>query len=336
MDTRPIIAVDAMGGDFGPSVVVPGAIEAARLHDLHVLLVGDTPKIEAELGKLDLAGVQFDIVHADDVVHMNEKPSDILRRKKNASIQVACRLVKDGAAQSVVSAGHSGATVACGMFIMGRLAGVERPALAALLPTEKNPVVVLDAGANVDCRPYHLFQFGLMGDAFARDLLNYASPRVSLLSIGEEEGKGNSQVKEAYELLKLAQNLNFIGNAEGRDIFTGDVDVVVCDGFVGNVVLKTSEGVADSIVYLLKKYIKASPISLFGALFLKGVFKKLKKQIDYAEYGGAPLLGIDGNVIICHGKSNAKAMKNAIFQAIATIENSINDKILESLEKYKD
>ena len=188
MDTRPIIAVDAMGGDFGPSVVVPGAIEAARLHDLHVLLVGDTPKIEAELGKLDLAGVQFDIVHADDVVHMNEKPSDILRRKKNASIQVACRLVKEGAAQSVVSAGHSGATVACGMFIMGRLPGVERPALAALLPTEKNPVVVLDAGANVDCRPYHLFQFGLMGDAFARDLLNYPSPRVSLLSIGEEEG----------------------------------------------------------------------------------------------------------------------------------------------------
>ena len=165
MSERPIIAVDAMGGDFGPSVVVPGAVEAARLHDLHVLLVGDTPKLEAELSKIDLANVHFDIVQADDVVHMNEKPSDILRRKKNASIQVACRLVKEGAADSVVSAGHSGATVACGMFIMGRLPGVERPALAALLPTEKNPVVVLDAGANVDCRPYHLFQFGLMGDA---------------------------------------------------------------------------------------------------------------------------------------------------------------------------
>ena len=220
---------------------VPGAIEAARLHDLHVLLVGDTPKLEAELAKIDLANVHFDIVQADDVLHMNEKPSDILRRKKNASIQVACRLVKEGA-QTAWSARrvfrrHG---VACGMFIMGRLPGVERPALAALLPTEKNPVVVLTPEP-MYCRPYHLFQFGLMGDAFARDLLSYAAPRVSLLSIGEEEGKGNCQVKEAYELLKMAQNINFIGNAEGRDIFTGDIDVVICDGFVGNVVVKMSE-----------------------------------------------------------------------------------------------
>ena len=227
MRENPVIAVDAMGGDFGPSVVVPGAINAARLHDLHVLLVGDTSKVETELNKLKLDNVRYDIVHAEEVVHMNEKPSDILRRKKNASIQVACRLVREGAADGVVSAGHSGATVACGMFIMGRLPGVERPALSAIMPTEKDPVVVLDAGANVDCRPYHLFQFGLMGDAFARDLLGYASPRMGLLSIGEEEGKGNSQVKEAYELLKMAHNLNFIGNAEGRDIFTGNVDVVI-------------------------------------------------------------------------------------------------------------
>ena len=270
MNARPIIAVDAMGGDFGPSVVVPGAIDAARLHDLHVLLVGDTPKVEAELAKLDLANVHFDIVQADDVVHMNEKPSDILRRKKNASIQVACRLVKDGKAEAVVSAGHSGATVACGMFIMGRLPGVERPALAALLPTEKNPVVVLDAGANVDCRPYHLFQFGLMGDAFARDLLGYAAPRVSLLSIGEEEGKGNSQVKEAYELLKLAQNLNFVGNAEGRDIFTGDIDVVVCDGFVGNVVVKMSEGLASALVRMLKRLFTSGFLPALGGMLAKG------------------------------------------------------------------
>ena len=270
MNARPIIAVDAMGGDFGPSVVVPGAIDAARLHDLHVLLVGDTPKVEAELAKLDLANVHFDIVQADDVVHMNEKPSDILRRKKNASIQVACRLVKDGKADAVVSAGHSGATVACGMFIMGRLPGVERPALAALLPTEKNPVVVLDAGANVDCRPYHLFQFGLMGDAFARDLLGYAAPRVSLLSIGEEEGKGNSQVKEAYELLKLAQNLNFVGNAEGRDIFTGDIDVVVCDGFVGNVVVKMSEGLASALVRMLKRLFTSGFLPALGGMLAKG------------------------------------------------------------------
>lgn len=331
MDTRPIIAVDAMGGDFGPSVVVPGAVEAARLHDLHVLLVGDTPKIEAELGKLDLSGVQFDIVQADDVVHMNEKPSDILRRKKNASIQVACRLVKDGAAHSVVSAGHSGATVACGMFIMGRLAGVERPALAALLPTEKKPVVVLDAGANVDCRPYHLFQFGLMGDAFARDLLNYTSPRVSLLSIGEEEGKGNSQVKEAYELLKLAQNLNFIGNAEGRDIFTGDVDVVVCDGFVGNVVVKMSEGLASSLIRMLKRVFTSGVLPALGGMLAKGAFKKFATTIDYAEYGGAPLLGLQGLAIVCHGRSNSRAMMNAIKMSGNFVRKGTNDRLAETI-----
>ena len=331
MDTRPIIAVDAMGGDFGPSVVVPGAVEAARLHDLHVLLVGDTPKIEAELGKLDLSGVQFDIVQADDVVHMNEKPSDILRRKKNASIQVACRLVKDGAAHSVASAGHSGATVACGMFIMGRLAGVERPALAALLPTEKKPVVVLDAGANVDCRPYHLFQFGLMGDAFARDLLNYTSPRVSLLSIGEEEGKGNSQVKEAYELLKLAQNLNFIGNAEGRDIFTGDVDVVVCDGFVGNVVVKMSEGLASSLIRMLKRVFTSGVLPALGGMLAKGAFKKFATTIDYAEYGGAPLLGLQGLAIVCHGRSNSRAMMNAIKMSGNFVRKGTNDRLAETI-----
>lgn len=331
MDTRPIIAVDAMGGDFGPSVVVPGAVEAARLHDLHILLVGDTPKIEAELEKLDLSGVQFEIVQADDVVHMNEKPSDILRRKKNASIQVACRLVKDGAAQSVVSAGHSGATVACGMFIMGRLSGVERPALAALLPTEKNPVVVLDAGANVDCRPYHLFQFGLMGDAFARDLLNYASPRVSLLSIGEEEGKGNSQVKEAYELLKLAQNLNFIGNAEGRDIFTGDVDVVVCDGFVGNVVVKMSEGLASSLIRMLKRVFTSGLLPAVGGMLAKGAFKKFATTIDYAEYGGAPLLGLQGLAIVCHGRSNSRAMMNAIKMSGNFVRKGTNDRLAETI-----
>ena len=201
---------------------------------------------------------------------------------------MACRLVKDGKADAVVSAGHSGATVACGMFIMGRLPGVERPALAALLPTEKNPVVVLDAGANVDCRPYHLFQFGLMGDAFARDLLGYAAPRVSLLSIGEEEGKGNSQVKEAYELLKLAQNLNFVGNAEGRDIFTGDIDVVVCDGFVGNVVVKMSEGLASALVRMLKRLFTSGFLPALGGMLAKGAFKKFATTIDYAEYGGAP------------------------------------------------
>lgn len=329
MRERPVIAVDAMGGDFGPSVVVPGAIEASRQHDIHVMLVGDTDKVQAELDSLRLDNAHYEIVHAQDVVYMNEKPSDILRRKKNASIQVACRLVRDGAADGVVSAGHSGATVACGMFIMGRLPGVERPALSALLPTEKKPVVVLDAGANVDCRPYHLFQFGLMGDAFARDLLGYTSPRVSLLSIGEEEGKGNSQVKEAYELLKMAKHINFVGNAEGRDIFTGDIDVVICDGFVGNVVVKMSEGLASCLMRMLKKLFVSGIIPAMGALLAKKSLKKFARTIDYAEYGGAPLLGLKGLAIVCHGRSSSTAMTNAIKMSGAFVRKGINDRLAE-------
>ncbi len=331
MSERPVIAVDAMGGDFGPSVVVPGAIEAARLYDLRVLLVGDTPQIQAELDKIDLVNVDYGIVQADEVVHMNEKPSDVLRRKKNSSIQVAFRLVKEGKADGVVSAGHSGAAVACGMFIIGRLPGVERPALAALLPTEKNPVVVIDAGANVDCRPYHLFQFGLMGDAFARDLLDYPAPRITLLSIGEEEGKGNSQVKEAYELLKMAQNLNFLGNAEGRDIFTGDIDVVICDGFVGNIVVKMSEGLAMSLMRMLKGLFTSSFLPALGAMLAKGAFKKFARTIDYASYGGAPLLGLKGLVIVCHGRSNSLAMRNAIQMSATFVRKGTNARLAETI-----
>ena len=331
MRERPVIAVDAMGGDFGPSVVVPGALEASRLHDLHVLLVGDSAKLEQEIARQPAGNASFDIVHAPDVVYMNEKPSEILRKKKNASIQVACRLVRDGEADGVVSAGHSGASVACGMFIMGRLPGVERPALAAILPTEKNPVVVLDAGANVDCRPYHLFQFGLMGDAFARDLLNYTSPRVSLLSIGEEEGKGNSQVKEAYELLKMAQHLNFIGNAEGRDIFTGEIDVVICDGFVGNVVVKMSEGLAAALVRMLKKLFTTGIMPALGGLLARSAFKKFARTIDYAEYGGAPVLGLKGLAIVCHGRSNSRAMTNAIRMGGTFVRKGTNARLAETI-----
>lgn len=331
MDTRPIIAVDAMGGDFGPSVVVPGSIQASKLYDLDILLVGDTSRVQAELDVLDVSGARYEIVHAEDVVHMNEKPSDILRRKKNASIQVACRLVKDGQAQGVVSAGHSGATVACGMFIIGRIQGVERPALATLLPTEKKPVVVLDCGANVDCRPYHLFQFGLMGDAFARDLLGYAAPRVSLLSIGEEEGKGNSQVKEAYDLLKMAQNLNFMGNCEGRDLFTGDMDVVVCDGFVGNVVVKMSEGLSSSLIRMLKRNLMSGFLPTLGAMLAKGAFKRFAETVDYAEYGGAPVLGLQGLGIVCHGRSNIKAITNAVKMGGIFVRKSTNARLAETI-----
>ncbi len=332
MSDRPVIAVDAMGGDFGPAVLVPGAIEASRLYGVKVLLVGDTPKMARVAEGLDCTGAEFDYVQADEVVLMNERPADVLRRKKNSSIQVGCRLVREGKADAVVSAGHSGAAVACGMFIIGRLKGVERPALCTLLPTEKKPVIVLDVGANVDCRPYHLFQFGLMGDAFARDILNYASPRVSILSIGEEEGKGNSQVKESYELLKLAKNLNFIGNAEGRDIFTGNVDVVVCDGFVGNIVVKMGEGLAMSLTRMLKSVFKSSPLAMLGGLLARGAFRKFKRTIDYAEYGGAPLLGLKHLAIVCHGKSNSKAMTSAIRMAATFVRKNTQEKLAETIQ----
>lgn len=329
---KTVIAVDAMGGDIGPSVVVPGAIEAARQTGAKILLVGNEATLDGELNRLSPSGVDLEIVHAPEVAGMDEKPSDILRRKKNASIQVACRLVRDGAAQGVVSAGHSGASVACGMFIMGRIPGVERPALASLLPTEKEPVVLLDVGATVDCKPYNIFQFGLMGDAFARDILNKESPRVGLLSIGEEEGKGNSQVKEAYELFKMAQNLNFSGNIEGRDLFTGEMDVAVCDGFVGNVALKLSEGLGLSLSRVLKRELLNSGfLPKLGSLLAKSAFKRFAKVVDYAEYGGAPLLGLQNISIVCHGRSNAKAICNATRMATLFVEKETNKRLMETI-----
>ena len=329
---KTVIAVDAMGGDLGPSVVVPGAIEAARQTGAKILLVGNEATLDGELNRLSPSGVDLEIVHAPEVAGMDEKPSDILRRKKHASIQVACRLVRDGAAQGVVSAGHSGASVACGMFIMGRIPGVERPALASLLPTEKEPVVLLDVGATVDCKPYNIFQFGLMGDAFARDILNKESPRVGLLSIGEEEGKGNSQVKEAYELFKMAQNLNFSGNIEGRDLFTGEMDVAVCDGFVGNVALKLSEGLGLSLSRVLKRELLNSGfLPKLGSLLAKSAFRRFAKVVDYAEYGGAPLLGLQNISIVCHGRSNAKAICNATRMATLFVEKETNKRLMETI-----
>ena len=329
---KTVIAVDAMGGDLGPSVVVPGAIEAAHQTGAKILLVGNEATLDGELNRLSPSGVDLEIVHAPEVAGMDEKPSDMLRRKKNASIQVACRLVRDGAAQGVVSAGHSGASVACGMFIMGRIPGVERPALASLLPTEKEPVVLLDVGATVDCKPYNIFQFGLMGDAFARDILNKESPRVGLLSIGEEEGKGNSQVKEAYELFKMAQNLNFSGNIEGRDLFTGEMDVAVCDGFVGNVALKLSEGLGLSLSRVLKRELLNSGfLPKLGSLLAKSAFRRFAKVVDYAEYGGAPLLGLQNISIVCHGRSNAKAICNATRMATLFVEKETNKRLMETI-----
>ncbi|MDL2317221.1 phosphate acyltransferase PlsX [Desulfovibrio sp. OttesenSCG-928-A18] len=321
-----------MGGDFGPSVVVPGALVAARQGRFRVLLVGDRDAVRAELDKHDTRNVSHDVVHASEVALMGEKPSDILRRKKDASIQVACRLVRDGHAHGVVSPGHSGASVACGMFIMGRVPGVERPALATVMPTEKLPALVVDVGANVDCKPHHLFQFGLMADAYAKNILGREKPTLGLLSIGEEEGKGNSQVKEAYDIFKLAQNLNFTGNVEGRDLFTGDVDIMVCDGFVGNVALKLSEGLCGSLSRLLKRELLSSTLAAkVGTFLAKGAFKRFSRFVDYAEYGGAPLLGLQGIVIVCHGRSNAKAIASATKMAAAFVETRTNERLVANI-----
>ena len=330
----PRIAVDAMGGDFGPGIVVPAAVQAAR-ENISILLVGDEEQVRAELSKFDTKGLDIDIVHCTQVVEMDDKPGDALRRKKDSSIQVACRLVKEGKANGVVSAGNSGATVACGMFVLGRIPGVLRPALAGILPTEKDPVVLIDVGANVDSKPQHLLQFGLMADVLARHVLGIKDPSVGILSIGEEEGKGNAAVREAFDLLKRSQ-MRFIGNVEGRDIFTGEVDVVVCDGFVGNVALKLSEGLARSLSRILKDELKSSWLSMLGTLLSFGAFKRFKKIVDYAEYGGAPLLGLRDIVIVAHGKSNELAVTNCIRMAATSVRNNMHGHLAEGLAAHKE
>nr|WP_321255224.1 phosphate acyltransferase PlsX [uncultured Pseudodesulfovibrio sp.] len=330
----PRIAVDAMGGDFGPRIVVPAAVEAAR-EGIAVALVGDEDHINRELADLNTAGLDITVVHASQVVEMDDKPADALRRKKDSSIQVACRLVKKGDADGVVSAGNSGASVACGMFILGRIKGVLRPALAGILPTEKDPVVLIDVGANVDSKPQHLAQFGIMADVFARYVLEMKDPSVGILSIGEEEGKGNAAVREAFDLLRKS-DLRFIGNVEGRDIFTGEVDVVVCDGFVGNVALKLSEGLARSLSHILKDELKSSWLSKLGTLLSFRAFKRFKKVVDYAEYGGAPLLGLKDIVIVAHGKSNELAIINCIRMAATSVRNNANGHLAEGLAAHAD
>ena len=332
---RAILAVDAMGGDFGPSVVIPGAIQAVQSTGAKVILVGKEDEIRATLEELSLQhdeGEVYEVVNATQVVEMTDKPSEILRSKKDSSMQVACRLVRDGKADAFISAGNSGAAFACGMFILGRIHGVERPALASLMPTEKSPMLLLDVGANVECRPHHLFQFGLMGSTFVSDIMGYENPRVGILSIGEEEGKGNSLVKSSYELLKQASNLNFIGNVEGRDLFTGDIDVVVCDGFVGNIALKLSEGLATSLAHVLKRELMSNgPMPKLGAMLSLKAFQKFKKVVDYAEYGGAPLLGLKGIAIVCHGKSNAKAISSAVTMANTYVVKGTQQSLVEAI-----
>lgn len=325
------IAIDAMGGDFGPTPIIEGVVKALKEKKFTPYLVGKEEEIKKILPKKYHKRVRF--INSEDVIKMEESATEALKRKES-SIYKSIELLKSNEVNGVVSAGHSGATMSLATLRIGRIKGIKRPAIVTFMPTiKKQYSLLLDVGANVDCDAHNLYQFALMGTVYAKVVLNKNEPKIGLLSNGEEKSKGNSLTKEAFSLL---ENLdNFIGNVEGGDIFKGEVDVIVTDGFIGNIVLKTSEGAAFAISSLIKdEIIKSGLLQKIGALLLKPVFKGLKKATDYAEYGGAPLLGVNGCVIISHGKSNSKAIKNAIFQAIKYIENDVTNKIKESLKVH--
>jgi phosphate acyltransferase len=329
---RVVVAVDAMGGDNAPAVEVSGAVAAARRWGMPIILVGDVARIEAELAKHRTSGLDITCRHASEVVGMNDSASDAVRKKKDSSIRVAFNLVKNGEAHAVVSAGNSGATMAAGMFVLKRIRGIDRPAIATIVPNVKGRTLILDVGGNVDCKPFHLVQFALMGEVYARHVMGKTNPSVGLLSNGAEEGKGNDLTRETHQLLKHSP-YRYIGYVEGRDIYNGRVDVVVCDGFVGNVVLKVSEGLAEAIATLLKREIGGRFLSKIGYLLARPAFKAFRKQIDYAEVGGAPLLGIEGTGMICHGGSNERAIMNAIRLAQEFVACKVNEQLINQLQQ---
>jgi glycerol-3-phosphate acyltransferase PlsX len=308
------VALDAMGGDRAPTETVAGAVLAARELGIAVSLVGPRDVIATELARHEHHGLSLDVVDASDVIGMAEHPVQAIRTRPGASMNVAMRLVKDGTADAFVSAGNTGAAVVAGLFGLGRISGVDRPALATVFPTIKGRCLILDVGANVDCRPAHLLQFAVMGECYSRLVMGVHTPLVGLLSNGEEETKGNTVVQEAHKLLK-ATDLHFVGNVEGKDVPRGLVDVVVCDGFVGNAVLKLAEGIGEFTFALLRQEVEANPISMLGALLLRPGLRRIKGRVDYQEYGGAPLLGVGGVVIVAHGRSGARAIRNAIHVA---------------------
>ena len=328
----PTVAVDVMGGDNAPAYEVAGAVMAARQWQIPIILVGQTESVENELTKHDVNGLDIRVVHASEVVGMQDSASDAVRKKKDSSIRVSFDLVKQGAANAVVSTGNSGATMAAGMFVLKRIPGIDRPAIATVVPNLKDQTLVLDVGGNVDCKPPHLVQFALMGSVYASQMLDKSAPRVGLLSNGEEESKGNELTREANQSLKKT-SLNYLGYTEGRDIYNGNVDVVVCDGFVGNVVLKVSEGLAEAMSQMLRKELSSRFLSKLGYLLVRPALKAFRKKVDYAEYGGAPLLGIQGTAMICHGSSNPRAIMNAIKMAHDSETHQVNKKLNERLEE---
>ncbi|HLG76313.1 MAG TPA: phosphate acyltransferase PlsX [Ktedonobacteraceae bacterium] len=332
------VALDAMGGDHAPGEIVLGAVEAAREYGIGVYLVGQEQAIRAELAKYDTTGLDLPVLHTDEVIPMDEHDPARAARNKNTSMVRALQLVRDGEALGAVSAGNSGAMMAASLFTLKRLPGVERPALGGVFPTRDGICLVIDMGANTDCKPEYLQQFAIMGSIYMEKLFHVSSPRIGLLANGEEEGKGNEQVQLAHQLLKESAptlGLNFIGNVEGRDIPAGGADVVVCDGFVGNVVLKLSEGLSETLIDLIKTQIASDlPGKLAGAV-VRPRLRKLVKRLDYAEYGGVPLLGVNGSAIISHGRSKARAIKNALRVARQTAETNVAGAISEGLSKLR-
>lgn len=330
------IALDAMGGDHAPKAEVDGAVRAAGSLGVKVILVGQQDLVRRELEQHEgFRDLPIEIIHASERVTMEDSAAKAVRSKRDSSMRVASRLVRDGCAQGFVSAGNTGAVMATAKMVQGVVPGVERPAILGLLPTvEGKPVVVVDVGANVDCSPEMLAQFAVMGDIYSRQILHCFTPRVGLLSIGEEEHKGNDLTRAAGPLLKQLR-LNFVGNVEGRDIYGGKVDVVVCDGFIGNVALKVSEGVGELVKHLLRESLEATISGKIGYAISRNAFADFKKRLDYSEYGGAPLLGVRGGCIICHGRSNANAIKNAIRVAAEFSDGKVNQRIEEELRMGK-
>ena len=325
------IAVDAMGGDHAPDAIIGGALIAARRQGIGLLLVGARDVIEDALTRHPGAdGVDVRILHAPDRIEMAESASAALRRKPLASIRVAAEAVRNGEAAAVFTAGHTGAAVMAAHAAFGRLPGVDRPALATIIPTRKNPAVLLDSGATVECRPQHLVQFAVMGSAYARIALGCESPRVGLLSVGAEESKGNELTREAHQLLKSAP-VRFVGNVEGRDVYSGEADVIVCDGFTGNVTLKISEGLVETVERLLHEELSATVGTRVGYLLSREAFRRFRKRVDYAEYGGAPLIGLDGLCVIGHGRSSAKAVRSAVMMTARLVEEQLLDRLTQEV-----
>jgi phosphate acyltransferase len=326
---RPV-AIDAMGGDHAPAHPVAGAILAARELGVPIRLVGRRPDIEAELARHRVAGLPIEIVHASETVGMDESPVTAFRRKKDSSLHLGAGLLRDGATQAFVSAGNTGAVMTTVKVLCGLLEGVERPALCAVVPNLKGPSVWLDVGANVDCRPVHLVQFAVMGHLYAREVLGLASPRIGLMSVGQEESKGNEVTREAFKALK-EMPLNFIGNVEGRDIFNGQADVIVCDGFIGNVALKAVESAVEAVMHFMKDEISKSLMAKAGYILARRAFRNFRRKVDHVEYGGVPLLGVRGTAIVSHGGSSAVAIRNAVRVALDFNRHRVNDRIHEEI-----